>query len=238
MNALIVIPARYNSQRLPGKPLLLVNGKPLLWWVWKNARRVGIPVVVATDDERIRKTATDFGARVVLTSRRHRSGTERVAEVARKILAKIIVNWQGDEPLLSPKLVNHLIKYLARHPREILVTAARKIFEPAVINDPAVVKVVLDKNNYALYFSRAAIPFKRDRKARPIYWKHLGVYVYRNQFLQKLLKTAPTQLEQIEKLEQLRVLENGWRIKVLPTGYDSIGVDTMDDFRQVCRLLR
>lgn len=238
MNVLIVIPARYNSQRLPGKPLLLIKNKPLLWWVWKNAKSTGWPVVIATDDERIKKTAVNFGAEVILTSRKWESGTERVAEVARKVPAKIIVNWQGDEPLLSPELVNHLIKYLLNHRREQLVTAARKITQAKEINDPAVVKVVLDKNNYALYFSRSVIPFFRDRNKKPVYLKHLGVYLYRNEFLQKIVKLPPTPLEQIEKLEQLRILENGLRIKVLLTKYDSIGVDTIEDFRRVEKILR
>jgi 3-deoxy-manno-octulosonate cytidylyltransferase (CMP-KDO synthetase) len=220
MNFRVVIPARYDSSRLPGKALLPLAGKPMLQWVHERARASGaLEVCVATDDERIATAARDFGADVAMTARAHVSGTDRIAEVAMSRGWKdedIVVNVQGDEPLIPPAVIDQVAKLLGMHPRADIGTLAVKIDAIAELNDPNVVKAACSVDGRALYFSRAAIPFNRDAPATltPSTLRHVGIYSYRVSALKRLSKLSPSRLELIEKLEQLRALENGMEIRV------------------------
>jgi 3-deoxy-manno-octulosonate cytidylyltransferase (CMP-KDO synthetase) len=220
MNYRVVIPARFDSSRLPGKALLPLAGKPMLQWVHERAKASGASeVCIATDDERIATAARGFGADVAMTSRSHTSGTDRIAEVA---ITRgwqdedIVVNVQGDEPLIPPPVIDQVAKLLAANTRADIGTLAVKIDSLADLNDPNVVKAACDAGGRALYFSRAPIPFNRDAPTTvpPSALRHVGIYAYRVSALRKLAKLQPTRLEQIEKLEQLRALENGMEIRV------------------------
>jgi 3-deoxy-manno-octulosonate cytidylyltransferase (CMP-KDO synthetase) len=227
--AAVVIPARWSSTRFPGKPLHIVAGKPLLRHVWERAKRANVDaVIIATDDCRIVDAARNWGADVALTSAKHASGTDRVAEIARKNKQfQFVVNVQGDEPLIEPRLIEALIKQL-RGDRSIgIVTAAHPFTNSADIESPHQVKVVLDRNSDALYFSRAAIPFRRA--SEPRYLRHQGIYGYRRDVLLQFVRSKPTPLERAESLEQLRALENAVRIHVLVTKRGTPGVDTPED---------
>lgn len=217
----VVIPARYGSTRLPGKPLLPIAGKPMLQHVYERAMGSGADeVVIATDDARIEEAATGFGAAVCMTSTAHTSGTERIAEVTDTLGwpdDSIVVNVQGDEPLLPPALIRQVAAGLSRNKDAVVATLASPLTDAGEWRDPNVVKVVLDKRGYALYFSRATIPFDRDddKGVRGVAaLRHLGLYAYRTDFLQAYSTLAPAPLEDIEKLEQLRVLWHGLRIHV------------------------
>jgi 3-deoxy-manno-octulosonate cytidylyltransferase (CMP-KDO synthetase) len=244
-----VIPARFGSTRLPGKALLPLAGKPMLQWVYERASAAGGAVCIATDDERIAAAARGFGAEVVMTAVTHASGTDRVAEVARRLGWSddtIVVNAQGDEPLLPPELVQQVARVLANHPSADIATLAAPITELATFLDPNVVKVVCSQGGKALYFSRAPIPWARDG-ARGGYtsqsrWtgalRHIGLYAYRVGALQRVAALAPTALEQTEQLEQLRALEHGFDIRVaeacVAPGPD---VNTSADLERVSALL-
>jgi len=240
MSVLVVIPARYGSTRFPGKPLAPMQGKPMIQHVYEGAARArGVDeVVVATDDERIVSAVVRFGGRAVMTSPTARSGTDRVAEVARARDAAIIINVQGDEPLVQPEMIGQLAAFLSQHgavPMASLMTPLTSAEDAA---NPHVVKVVVDRDGYALYFSRAPIPFVRSPAApRPPVFKHLGFYGYQRGFLLQFPSLEPTPLEQAEQLEQLRALEHGYRIKLLETVHDTVGVDTPDDLHRVEQLL-
>jgi 3-deoxy-manno-octulosonate cytidylyltransferase (CMP-KDO synthetase) len=220
MDFRVVIPARFDSSRLPGKALLPLAGKPMLQWVHERARASGAAeVCIATDDERIATAARGFGADVAMTARTHVSGTDRIAEVAANRRWKdddIVVNVQGDEPLIPPVVIDQVAKLLATHARADIGTLAVKIDSLADLNDPNVVKAACDVNGRALYFSRAPIPFNRDTPATltPATLRHVGIYSYRVAALRKLASLPPARLELIEKLEQLRALENGLEIRV------------------------
>jgi 3-deoxy-manno-octulosonate cytidylyltransferase (CMP-KDO synthetase) len=220
MSFRVVIPARFDSSRLPGKALLPLAGKPMLQWVHERARACGAAeVCIATDDERIAVAARAFGADVVMTARTHVSGTDRIAEVAmsrRWAEDDIVVNVQGDEPLIPPVVIDQVAKLLATHARADIGTLAVKLDAVADLNDPNVVKVACDAGGRALYFSRAPIPFNRDAPSTltPAALRHVGIYSYRVSALRKLAGLSPTRLELIEKLEQLRALENGLEIRV------------------------
>lgn len=232
--AVVVIPARFGSTRLPGKPLLSDTGKPLIQHVYEQVRQArGLSeVIVATDDERIRVAVEGFGGRAVLTSPTHTCGTERVAEVARGLQADIVVNVQGDEPELPPKDLEQLVRLLADEREAPMATLAYPSEDPEVYRSPSVVKVVVDARGYALYFSRSPVPFYREtRSGPPRFLKHLGVYAYRREFLLALTRLPPTPLEQAEKLEQLRALEHGYRIRVGLASRDSLGIDTPEEYR-------
>ena len=233
MKAIGVIPARYGSTRFPGKPLADISGKPMIQHVWERASKVKTleKVIIATDDERILEKAKEFGAEAVLTSHSLSSGTERVAAAAKDSDAEIIANIQGDEPLIVAQAIDGVVKTLMAEPKILIGTLACKITREDEINNPNVVKVVFDKDNFALYFSRSPIPYPKEHHS-PFY-KHLGLYVYRKSFLLKLAKMKPSFLEEAEGLEQLRILENGYKIKVIETEYDSIGVDTPEDLNRV-----
>lgn len=216
----VVIPARYDSSRLPGKALLPLAGKPMLQWVHERARASGAAeVCVATDDERIASAARGFGADVAMTARTHVSGTDRIAEVAASRGWKdedIVVNVQGDEPLIPPVVIDQVAKLLSTHARADIGTLAVKIDALTEANDPNAVKVACSAEGRALYFSRALIPFNRDAPAAltPATLRHVGIYSYRVAALKRLAKLPPSRLELIEKLEQLRALENGLEIRV------------------------
>jgi 3-deoxy-manno-octulosonate cytidylyltransferase (CMP-KDO synthetase) len=216
----VVIPARFDSSRLPGKALLPLAGKPMLQWVHERARasRAG-EVIVATDDERIANAARGFAAEVAMTARSHVSGTDRIAEVAATrnwASDDIVVNVQGDEPLIPPAIINQVAELLAANPRADIATLASKLDQAADLMDPNTVKVACDPAGRALYFSRAPIPFNRDQPATltPASLRHVGIYAYRVAALRRLASLPPGRLELIEKLEQLRALENGLEIRV------------------------
>jgi len=237
-----IIPARWGSTRFPGKPLFPLAGKPLIQHVWERtlkARSI-VTAIVATDDLRIAEAAFGFGAEVALTSPKHRSGTDRIAEVARKLTGvSHVINVQGDEPLIDPALLNRLAKTLLAHPKLDMITAACMFGPGEDVGNPNAVKVALDRNGDALYFSRCPIPFRRDAGAAEAlpYYRHQGIYGFSLKFLLKFVKWKPSLLEQAEQLEQLRALENGARIRVLITKSASVGVDTPADAVAVEALL-
>lgn len=242
MKILAVIPARYASTRFPGKPLISIAGKPMIERVWERARRASLvsQVIVATDDERIVKAVKSFGGEAVLTRPDHRSGTERVAEVAvAHPDAEIVVNVQGDMPLIEPAAIDAGIEAVRSDEDVRVGTLAVPITNPAEIMDPNVVKAVLDFDGNALYFSRAPIPWVRDRGG-PVHAKHLkhvGLYVFRREALLEFATFPQGDVERIEQLEQLRWLENGYRIRVAETEYKSVEVDTPEDVKRVEQLL-
>ncbi|MFW5999798.1 MAG: 3-deoxy-manno-octulosonate cytidylyltransferase [Halanaerobiaceae bacterium] len=237
MEAAAVIPARYDSTRFPGKILANINGKPMIRHVYERVEIVEEidTVIVATDDHRIFRCVEDFGGRVVMTSPEHTSGTDRIAEVARELSHSLIVNVQGDEPDIKPEMIASALRPFVQEEEIKMTTLIRKL-DQEEINDPNVVKVVTDKDGNALYFSRASIPYIRDNRSGRFY-KHIGLYVYRREFLLQYTSMEPTPLEMAESLEQLRVLENGYRIRAVETELDSIGVDTPEDLERVQQIM-
>ncbi len=245
MSAWAVIPARFASSRLPGKPLVPLCGKPMIQHVWERVRQAKriARVLVATEDERIAQAVAGFGGEAVMTRSDHRSGTERVAEVAAapaSAEAGIFVNVQGDEPLIDPAAVDAAVRMLEDDTAARVGTLAVPIVNPKDIMDPNVVKVVLDFEGNALYFSRAPIPWVRGdgARAQARHLKHLGLYVFRREALLEFPTFPQGELEQLEQLEQLRWLENGWKIRVAETTYDSVSVDTPADVARVEKLIR
>jgi 3-deoxy-manno-octulosonate cytidylyltransferase (CMP-KDO synthetase) len=229
--AVIVIPARYHSTRFPGKPLAKLWGRPLIQHVYQRAvqcKRCS-RVIVATDDAGIAAAASSVGAEVAMTRPDHPSGTDRVAEVARGIDCDLVVNVQGDEPLVDPASIDAAVEPLAADASVPMGTLCAPIEETTDLANPNVVKVVLDQAGFALYFSRLPIPFVTDGRADAIRYRHIGVYVYRREFLLKLGQLSPTPLEAAEKLEQLRVLEHGHRLRVVIVPKASPGIDTPAD---------
>ena len=240
-NVIAVIPARYGSTRLPGKPLVTLAGKSMIQRVYervKLAQRVN-RVIVATDDDRIVKAVQEFGGEARMTRPDHRTGTERVAEVAAHESGDVFVNVQGDEPLLDPAAVDTAVGALLEEPQVTIATVATPIKVPADIMDPNICKVALDFDENALYFSRAPIPWVRDTaghvQARHL--KHLGLYVFRREALLEYPTLPQGELERIEQLEQLRWLENGWKIRVAEVEHDAVSVDVPDDVARVEKLL-
>jgi 3-deoxy-manno-octulosonate cytidylyltransferase (CMP-KDO synthetase) len=238
----IVIPARYGSTRLAGKPLISLAGKPMIQRVYERAKLAeqADRVIVATDDERIVKAVEEFGGEARMTRTDHRTGTERVAEVAAHVAGDVFVNAQGDEPLLDPAAVDTAVNVLLEKPPAAISTVATAIKTPADIMDPNIVKTVLDFENYALYFSRAPIPWVRDAasKIQVRHLKHLGLYVFQRDALLEYPTLPQGELERIEQLEQLRWLENGWRIRVAEVAHDAVSVDVPEDVARVERLLQ
>jgi 3-deoxy-manno-octulosonate cytidylyltransferase (CMP-KDO synthetase) len=235
-----IIPARWGSTRFPGKPLHLIAGKPLLRHVWERCQKASslASVIVATDDMRIAAAAFGWGAEVSLTSPRHRSGSDRIAEVAAKLRGiSHIINVQGDEPLIDPKLINQLAKEMQRDRKIEMIAAAHPFENPADAQSPHQVKVVLDRQRRALYFSRSPIPFAREATAPTPYFRHQGIYGYKRDLLLRFVHWTLTPLEKAEALEQLRALENGVNIHVVVTKSGSPGVDTPDDARAIERQL-
>jgi 3-deoxy-manno-octulosonate cytidylyltransferase (CMP-KDO synthetase) len=227
-----IIPARWRSTRFPGKPLHLIANKPLLRHVWEGCRRAKKldAVIIATDDMRIAKAAFDWGAEVAMTSPRHQSGTDRVAEVARKARQfDLIINIQGDEPLTEPALLDRFVETLRSDRKIDIVTAAHPFENTAQASSTHQVKVIVDLDGNALYFSRYAIPFPRNRSVPIKYLRHQGIYGFRRNALLDFVRWKPTPLERAESLEQLRALENGVKVHVLVTNHGSPGVDTPAD---------
>jgi 3-deoxy-manno-octulosonate cytidylyltransferase (CMP-KDO synthetase) len=242
-----IIPARYASTRLPGKPLLPINGKPMVVRVCERAvaARTVSRVIVATDDERVRDAVTAEGFEAVMTSPEHETGTDRLAEAAAGLDAALIVNVQGDEPMLPPATIDAAVDALVADPHAVMSTTCEPLVDPFSILDPNVVKVVTRADGRALYFSRASVPFPRDTGLEydplppdvlRVYRKHTGLYVYRREFLLELARMPQTPLERIERLEQLRALESGYDIRVVEVAEHSIGVDTADDLERVRKL--
>lgn len=231
---IVIIPARYGSSRFKGKPLAEINGKPMIYYVYQRSKKAKCvdDVIVATDDERIKNEVEKFNGKVIMTSKEHKTGTERIAEVAKNINVDIVVNVQGDEPLISSKAIEQAVVPLIEDKSIWMCTLMTKLTEETEYNDTNIVKVVTDKEGFALYFSRSIIPYPREKKHLIVY-KHIGIYVYRRDFLLEYANMQPTPLEQIECLEQLRVLENGFKIKVIETNYNSISVDTPKDLEVV-----
>ena len=237
MDVIGVIPARYSSVRFEGKVLAKILGKPMIQHVWERAKQAKAldDVIIACDHELVADTAREFGAKVVITSKDHACGTDRISEVINPIDVKIVVNIQGDEPLIHPMMIDSVARALLDNKNITMATLMKRIEDKEVINDPNVVKVVVDKNNFALYFSRAPIPYlacNSDVK-HPVYFKHIGLYGYTKDFLFTYKNLPLSSLENTEKLEQLRVLEEGFRIKVIETKFDTLGVDTPEDLEKV-----
>ena len=245
-----VIPARYASTRFEGKALADIMGKPMVQHVYERTARATLvsEVIVATDDERIAAAVRAFGGRVELTSHAHETGTDRLAEVAARLDSDLIVNVQGDEPLIEPAMIDEAIAPLADDPAISMGTLKSRIKSLHDFLSPNVVKVVTDWEGFALYFSRSPLPNFRDKwndlkdekfaSGKLLCYKHVGLYVYRREFLLQYAQMSPTYLELAEKLEQLRVLENGYRIKVVETEHESIGVDTPGDLEMVLDRLK
>lgn len=232
-----VIPARYASSRFPGKALATLAGKSILQHVWEKASQARYlsEVIIATDDDRILQTARSFGAQVRLTRSDHPSGTDRAAEVASSHAARLVVNVQGDEPLIDPAAIDAAVLSLLHDEDAPMATLKKLIEDPDEITNPNVVKVVTGIDGNAIYFSRCPIPYLRQEKAH--YYKHIGLYVYRRDFLLGYSALPVGPLEKSECLEQLRALENGYRIRVAETDYESLGVDTPEDLERVQKLI-
>ncbi len=255
LSAVGVIPARYGSSRLPGKPLADLQGRPLLYHVYHRACKANSlrEVWIATDDDRVFEVAQGFGARVVMTSAGHRSGTDRIAEAIGEIEADIVVNIQGDEPLIDFAAIDHAVNLLIRDKDAEMATLKAPIDDPADLWNPNVVKVVADQRGYAVYFSRMPVPYLR-RKDQPgaslqeiiknepsllkYFHRHIGLYAYRRELLLKFTKWAPSPLELLEDLEQLRAIEHGTKIKVDVSSAAIFGVDTPEDLERIRRLVQ
>jgi 3-deoxy-manno-octulosonate cytidylyltransferase (CMP-KDO synthetase) len=243
-----VIPARFGAQRFPGKPLALIAGKTLVQRVFEQAakaRRLD-KVIVATETTRILEAVEAFGGDAMLTSPECATGTDRVAEVARAYDCDLVLNIQGDEPLMRPEMIDQLVEGMQSDPKCVMGTLARKLESAVSLDNPNVVKVALAQDGNALYFSRSRVPFVRDARSGDSqewltlarFYKHLGIYAFRREFLLKFVELPQSELEKTEKLEQLRALENGFAIKVLITPHDSIGVDRPEDVELVEQILR
>ena len=241
MNVIGIIPARYSSSRFQGKVLVDILGKPMIQHVWERAKQAFLldDLIIACDDERVASVAKEFGANIVLTAKGHLSGTDRISEVVNPIDVKIVINIQADEPLINPIMIDNVAQALLDDQALAMATLMKKIEDPSDLSDPHIVKVVVDKNNFALYFSRAAIPFRAQNSQidYPVYYKHIGLYGYTKDFLFTYKNLPSSNLERTECLEQLRVLEEGFRIKVIETKYDTQGVDTPQDLEKVKEIL-
>lgn len=236
------IPSRFESKRFPGKPLALIAGKPMIMHVYQRA--LSCPdvsqVIVATDSERIFHCVRDFGGEAMMTDSRHPSGTDRIVEASMKMSLghdDLVVNVQGDQPLFNPSAISDMVAPLKEDPNIPMSTLKYRITDEQEIDNPNHVKVVTDKEGFALFFSRSPIPFFRNSKSHRVYYKHLGFYAYRQDFLAKFGRLPVGELESSEKLEQLRALEYGFRIKVVETPFDSIEVDTPADIKRVEALM-
>lgn len=234
MKFLGIIPARYLSTRLEGKPLKNIHGHTMIEWVYKRASKSKLDyLVVATDDQRIFDEVIKFGGNAIMTSDKHTNGTSRIAEVCGKITNyDVIINIQGDEPLIEADMINSLVDSFKENKELVMATLKHKIKDIKEIENPNNVKVITDKKDYAIYFSRSVIPYQRNNKNIE-YFKHIGIYGYKRDFVIEYSKMPSTILEETESLEQLRVLENGYKIKVLETQHSLIGVDTEENLKDV-----
>ena len=241
MDCIGVIPARFSSSRFQGKILADICGKPMIQHVWERAKAALEldDLIIACDEEAVLKAVTSFGAKAVLTAKGHVCGTDRIIEVVNPLDVKIVVNIQADEPLIEPVMIDQLVQAMLVNKGISMATLMKKISHAHELSDPNTVKVVVDKNNFALYFSRSAIPHRAHNceVKSPVYYKHIGLYAYTKDFLFTYKNLPVSNLEKIEKLEQLRVLEEGFRIKVIETNVETIGVDTPEDLEKVKVLL-
>ena len=244
MKIVAVIPSRYESSRFEGKPLAKICGKPMIQWVYEGVQNANVSfsdVVVATDDQRIVDAVSDFGGTAVMTSQKHRSGSDRIAEAVEIMglsLDDMVINIQGDQPLMNPKCLDELILPFMEEPGIVMSTLAYAITDPSERTNPKDVKVVMDSDGFALYFSRASIPWGRDNKNDYDMYKHLGFYAYKRRFLEIFRSLPEGRLEGLEKLEQLRALEFGHKIKVVVTSYDSPEVDLPEDIDRIETILK
>jgi 3-deoxy-manno-octulosonate cytidylyltransferase (CMP-KDO synthetase) len=242
MNVVCIIPSRYESSRFPGKPLADLCGKPMIQHVYERALKAPLVsyAAVATDDERIFGAVKGFGGNAVMTASTHRSGTDRIAEAVSELGlsdSDVVVNIQGDQPLFEPVQIEEVARPLIDDANVCFSTLIYRIRRDEEITHPNAVKVVFDRNHFALYFSRATIPHVRDRGRKAAYYKHHGIYAYRKSFLVTFSGLAEGELERLEALEQLRVLEHGYRIKVVETQYDSVEVDTPEELARVREII-
>lgn len=242
MKIIGIIPARWGSTRFEGKVLAKIADKPMIQHVYERVRQAKLldGVLIACDDERILKAAQKFGARAVLTAANHLSGTDRIAEAAKNISCGLVINIQGDEPLIKACVIDELAAVMREEKAAPMGTLIKKIENSGEIENPNVVKVIIDQHKYALYFSRSVIPHPRDQGnyTGRTYYKHLGIYAYRKDFLLNYKNLPKSNLEEIEKLEQLRVLEAGYKIRTVLTDVETIGVDTPEDLQRVEKIFQ
>ncbi|PKN36557.1 MAG: 3-deoxy-manno-octulosonate cytidylyltransferase [Deltaproteobacteria bacterium HGW-Deltaproteobacteria-2] len=235
ITAVGIIPVRYESSRFRGKVLADIGGKPMIQHVWEKANKAVLldDLIVAADDERIIEAVRSFGGKAMLTSPKHPSGTDRINEAVQHLKTDIVINIQSDEPMLVPAMIDALVTALSEDKNILMATFRKKIKDQDQIHDPNTVKVVVDIKNFAMYFSRTPIPFDNSASAATSYYKHIGLYGYTKDFLSVFSKLPVSSLETFEGLEQLRALQNGYKIKVLETQHDTIGVDTPEDLENV-----
>jgi 3-deoxy-manno-octulosonate cytidylyltransferase (CMP-KDO synthetase) len=242
MDVIGVIPARYSSTRFEGKVLADICGKPMLQHVWERAKKALAldDLIIACDDQRVAEAAKAFGAKVALTAKGHACGSDRIIQVVNPLEVKVVVNIQADEPLVHPTMIDNVARVLLEDKTLCMATLMKKIEDGTEAANPNVVKVVVDRENFALYFSRAAIPFRpaNSELPEPIYYKHIGLYSYTKDFLFTFRNLPVSRLEKAERLEQLRVLEAGFRIKLIETRYDTVGVDTPEDLERAKQCLK
>lgn len=233
MNVIGVVPVRLSSKRFPGKALAILQGKPLIQHVYERALKSPIleELVIATDDKKIYDTAIGFGAPVVITPREYHSGTDRVAHAVSSLDCEVVVNIQGDQPFLNPLIIDEVVGRLLSDPENLVTTPICPLVDPKDISNPNIVKVVVDRKGFALYFSRSPIPYLKNKAEDVQFYKHIGIYAYRKDFLDKFAKLTPGPLEISEGLEQLRVLENSYKVMAVQTIYDSPSVDSEEDLR-------
>ena len=245
MKALGVIPARYGSTRFPGKPLSQIVDKPMIQHVYERASLAEKldKIIVATDDKRIFETVRDFNGEVVMTDSDIQTGTDRVYEASKALDFDIVLNIQGDEPLIDPDLLDSIVSEFEKDNKVYVVTPIKKVKNIDELQNPNMARVVVDKNGFAVYFSRASIPYNRDKDIsewldNDVYYRHIGVYGFKKFFLQKFVDMGTSELENIEKLEQLRILENSFKIKTVLTDYNPVCVDIPEDLKKIEELLK
>ena len=243
MDAIGIIPARYGATRFEGKLLADLCGKPVIQHTWENARKARSieDLIIATDDKRIYDCAKGFGAKVIYTSKAHRSGSDRLTEAVSSLDTKVVVNIQADEPLVHPTMINDIVAPILRSKSIHMATICHKIKTEQEFLNPHAVKVVMDRKGFALYFSRAPIPFESrtvTHERLSIRYKHIGIYAYTKDFLFTFKSLPQSDLEKIENLEQLRVIENGYKIKVVETKFETVGIDTEEDLQKAVELIK
>ncbi|MHC4279312.1 MAG: 3-deoxy-manno-octulosonate cytidylyltransferase [Planctomycetota bacterium] len=243
MKIVVVIPARYSSTRFPGKVLARETGKFLIQHTWEQASAAKLPskVIIAADDQKIADAALSFGAECVMTSKDHQSGTDRIAETVKEMDVDIIINIQADEPEIDPENIDFLGRLLTEHPNALMATLAADFSEAQQIADPNIVKVITDNSGRAIYFSRSPIPYDRNEKGVGLvdnYLRHIGTYAYRKDFLMEITKLPQTKLEKIEKLEQLRAIENGFSILVGKVKHTADGIDTPEQYAEFVKRIK